>query len=306
MLVAPPCSASSAPLLLARAVPRLAPPQLALLALPTATSGSVWAVAAVSGGAAVAAQLGLVALLRRAKGRPWLSESPGFVAHQAIALVFMAIATAVGAAAWLSPAGWALEPAARFLTPDGTTRFLAAMLFGELVLWDLPCAIWIKQLRRPDSLLHHFAMAAVAFNAMALAPIYYGVFYLGLIEASTLPLNAHEYFAHAARTLESLQPGALPGAERLLRRFRALRDGFQAAAAASFVAVRGVLFTAVSLRRFYPEVAPLLASPAAARLRGPLWGHAVSVGAFNALQLYWLGLLVAYTVRNGVGGERPD
>jgi len=32
----------------------------------------------------------------------------------------------------------------------------------------------------------------------------------------------------------------------------------------------------------------------------------VSVGAFNALQLYWLGLLVAYTVRNGVGGERPD
>ena len=49
----------------------------------------------------------------------------------------MAIATAVGAAAWLSPAGWALEPAARFLTPNGTTRFLAAMLFGELVLWHL-------------------------------------------------------------------------------------------------------------------------------------------------------------------------
>ena len=24
------------------------------------------------------------------------------------------------------------------------------MLFGELVLWDLPCAIWIKALRRPD------------------------------------------------------------------------------------------------------------------------------------------------------------
>ena len=36
-------------------------------------------------------------------------------------------------------------PRTVWCTP-GTTRFLAAMLFGELVLWDLPCAIWIKAL----------------------------------------------------------------------------------------------------------------------------------------------------------------
>ena len=105
------------------------------------------------------------------------------------------------------------------------------MLFGELVLWDLPCAIWIKALRRPDLVIHHVAMAAVAFNAAWLAPIYYGVFYLGLIELSTIPLNIHEYFAHAARVAEAnVSPAAASRAA--LARFRALRDGWQAAAAA--------------------------------------------------------------------------
>ena len=101
------------------------------------------------------------------------------------------------------------------------------MLFGELVLWDLPCAIWIKALRRPDLVIHHVAMAAVAFNAAWLAPIYYGVFYLGLIELSTIPLNIHEYFAHAARVAEAnVSPAAASRAA--VERFRALRDGWQA------------------------------------------------------------------------------
>ena len=147
---------------------------LAIPPMPTATADSVIAVAGVSGGLAVAAQLGLVALFKKAKNKPWLSESPGYVAHQLIALVFMTIATVVGAAAWFAPAPWMGSGASRFLLDNGTTRFLAAMLFGELVLWDLPCAIWIKELRRPDSLIHHVAMAAVAFNAAWLAPIFYG------------------------------------------------------------------------------------------------------------------------------------
>eukprot|EP00962_Isochrysis_galbana_P047338 scaffold19286_cov146-Isochrysis_galbana.AAC.1 len=149
---------------------------LVLPPIPTATADSVLAVAGVSGGIAVALQLGLVALLKQAKGKPWLSDAPGYVAHQLIALVFMLIATVVGTWAWLSPAAWAGSSASRFLVDNGTTRFLAAMLFGELILWDLPCAIWIKQLRRPDSVIHHVAMAAVAFNAAWLAPIFYGDF----------------------------------------------------------------------------------------------------------------------------------
>lgn len=221
---------------------------------------------------------------------------------QVIALGFMTIATVVGGAAWFSPAGWAGDGASRFLEPNDTTRFLAAMLFGELVLWDLPCAIWIKELRRPDSLIHHVAMAVVAFNAAWLAPIFYGVFYLGLIELSTIPLNLNEYYAHAAKAAE----GAAGVSTALIARFARWRDVFQAAAAASFVAVRGVAFTAVSALQFTPELVPLLSSPAADGLRGPLIAHAVGVLAFNALQLYWLALLVSYTVKNGVGGERPS
>ena len=47
----------------------------------------------------ISTQLGLVVLFKRARGRPWLSESPGFVAHQLIALVFMSICTLYGGAA---------------------------------------------------------------------------------------------------------------------------------------------------------------------------------------------------------------
>ena len=33
------------------------------------------------------------------------------------------------------------------LTPDGTARWLGAVLFGELVLWDFPCSLFIKKLQ---------------------------------------------------------------------------------------------------------------------------------------------------------------
>ena len=59
--------------------------------------------------------------------------------------------------------------------------------------------------------------------------------------------------------------------------------------------------------RFFPEILPLLAPSAAGHgMRGPLIGHAVSVLGFNLLQLYWLWLTLSYTLKNGVGGERPD
>ena len=99
--------------------------------------------------------------------------------------------------------------------------------------------------------------------------------------------------------------------------------------------MRGLLFTLVSARRFFPEILPLLEPSAAGHgLRGPLIGHAVSVAGFNVLQagnprlpwpslqppnptltltpnphvlqLYWLYLTLAYTLKNGLGGERPS
>ena len=100
---------------------------VASLALPLATGRSALAIAGVSGGLSVAAQLGLVALFRRARRQPWLSESPGFVGHQLIALVFMTICTLYGSVAWFAPTAWAGDAASRFLLSDGTTRFLAAI-----------------------------------------------------------------------------------------------------------------------------------------------------------------------------------
>ena len=49
----------------------------------------------------------------------------------------------------------------------------------------------VPDLRKPSFLIHHFAMAAVAFCGLVL-PSYYAFFFLGVIEASSIPLSIYE------------------------------------------------------------------------------------------------------------------
>ena len=119
-----------------------------LLVVPACqTAGEVAATAVGSGGLAVFAQLLLWSCFRR-KGAPIvLRESAGYVAHHIIALVFMVLATTVGFAGWFSPAAATGTAAARILVRDGSSLWLGAVLFGELLLWDFPCSIFIKKLQ---------------------------------------------------------------------------------------------------------------------------------------------------------------
>ena len=292
----------------------------------------MWRVAATSGVFAVALQFALQARFRRSPD-PALNKAPGYVAHQAVALIYMLAATVIGSIAFFSPARWPATASAAMLGTDGTTRLLAALLLGELVYaglqlfyrrttagskqtpthlfhapsgrcWDLPCVAAVPKLRSQlDMVAHHVVMAATAYVVMAHAPIFFGTFYLGAAELSTLPLNAHEYyaFAHEATQAEA------PEDESRLAALATRRDLWQAAAALSFVVVRGGGFTWLTARRMMPQGLHVLRSGAAAAAGAPLWPVRALLGfvvSFNVLQLYWLGLLIAYTFKNGMGGSR--
>ena len=91
-----------------------------------------------------------------------------------------------------------------------------------------------------------------------------------------------------------------------LRGLAKWRDLSQIAAALSFVLVRGLEFTRVTVCRFVPEASAALgaATLSLAHRRSLQAMIGFTVG-FNALQLYWLYLLVDYTRKSGLGGERP-
>lgn len=275
--------------------PTMLAPGLAL----TCGSDSVWTVAGASGTVALLSQLALSYSFGRSAD-PVLSDEPGFTAHQVVAIMYMLLASVVGGAAFLSGSLWPTSAEGALLTPDGTTRFLAAVLFGELVCWDIPTCIQIPKLRKQvDILVHHVAMAVVAYVAMMYAPIFYGCFYFGISEASTVPLSLNEGFAAAHDSLQKADPDS-----PRLGSLASLRDAFQVLAALSFVAFRGIGFTWVTCCRLLPDTLAVIHS--AGSLKLPLLFHLGAGIAFNALQLYWLFLLVMYTVRSGFGGSRSD
>ena len=59
----------------------------------------------------------------------------------------MVLVTLVGAAGFLVPGAVGPAAAARMLAPNGTVRWLAAILLGKLLIWDFPCAFFIKKVR---------------------------------------------------------------------------------------------------------------------------------------------------------------
>jgi len=275
------------------------PDPVALL-LPSCTAQGALGVAAVSGAVGVAAQLALTAVFRRSRSA-WLSKEPGYIANQVVAIAYMLAATCIGGAMFCNPSSWPADATTAMLVPDGTIRFLGAVLFGELLIWDLPSAIFVPRLRRPDMLLHHAALAAgPAFIAMAHLPVFYYSWFIGLSELSTLPFCLNELGAYACDALAENEPDSakLPA----LTKFR---DVAQIFAALSFVAVRVVGWAAVCylLLRDTLRVLPVVATAGMRQLLKAQLGFALG---FYSLQLYWFSKLVRYTLTSGVGGSRTD
>ena len=172
-------------------ITRRSPGGTMTLALPACSSAGFAWVAAAGGCTAVGLQLGLQSIFDRSSDNI-LSKAAGVNAHSAIAAMFCIFVTAFGCIGWFNPpAAFVATAATRLLTPIDSVRWLAAFGFGVIGFWDIPTCFAVPDLRKPSFLIHHFAMAAVASCGLVL-PSYYAFFFLGVVEASSIPLSIYE------------------------------------------------------------------------------------------------------------------
>jgi len=189
----------------------------------------------------------------------------------------------------------------RLLVPSDSARWLGAALLGLLLVWDIPTCLRIQRLRKPDMLAHHVAMAMTAFVGATALPTHYGLYYMGVVELSSIPLAAYdqlEYSAEIGGPLDEVAPARK-------QKLRSLRDLARAVAAVTFIFVRAIDFTRVTLSRFVPDALGALRSPAtAASFYLPLRFMLVSSVCFVGLQLYWFSLFVRISMAQRAREQR--
>jgi len=276
------------------------------IAVPTCTSAGVATVAVAAGGITLLSQISLWAFFQRSKD-PVLNAAPGYTAHQIIALALMVLVTALGFASWLSPPAAAATAVGRLLAPTDSARWLGALLLGALVAWDIPTCLKIGRLRKPDMLIHHFGMAAVALIGCVWLPTRYGLYYMGVVELSSVPLAIFSWSDVAVELAGSATDDDDPMKPSAAKReaLRQLRDTSKAVAAVTFIGMRAVDFTRVTLTRFVPDAVSVL-SMASTTLRWPIYFMIVSSVSFVGLQLYWLSLFVRISLTERKRAKRRE
>uniref|UniRef100_A0A7S0L516 TLC domain-containing protein n=1 Tax=Coccolithus braarudii TaxID=221442 RepID=A0A7S0L516_9EUKA len=270
--------------------------------IPACTASETWAVAAASGITALSLQIILTSFFRRSEDIA-LAKRPAYMAYQLVAFIYMLFATFVGGAIMLDATCWPINAAAAMLVPRPQIRFLGAVLFGELVLWDVPTCLCVKKLRRADGILHHIGLAfGPALVAMTCNPTFYYSWFIGLSEASSVPLALNEAFGGA----HDMVMEAEEGSTRLVT-LAFFRDIAQIAAAAAFVIVRVLGWSWMCWLLLRDTLAVLPIAPSAGcGSRIVLKLQLFMASAFYALQLLWFSKLVRFTLDSGLGGSRPD
>ena len=135
------------------------------LSLECKTIDSAWNSAIVSGVFALSVHL-LCDLVFRFGGNS-ISKDSGFAAHQVVAFFYMTVLFVVGGSQWyygdLPPTAFS-----RVVDNNGTSRWLAAITFGQLISWDIPCGLGLVPSMSGDMVMlgHHVIMAFVAFCGM--------------------------------------------------------------------------------------------------------------------------------------------
>ena len=269
-----------------------------------ATVADAYVVAGVTGGLAIAAHLAgvlIVRLLPESK-RPVILADTGYAVYKIVGLAFALLQTALGWM-WYFPAAGSVA-ASRLLVPDGSVRFLAAVVLGSLVLWDLPCAFFIKKLRKADMIIHHAAFAFIGYLMLAHLPNRYGLYYLGAQELSTLPVclwNLYDAAYDEATTPPLAYKKQVTPA--LVEKLAAARDNWQLVAAAFFVVMRGFEFTRITLSRLLPDMLAVLPTAQAASMALTLRLGLGFCLAFNGLQLFWLFQILSVMLGKIFGGD---
>ncbi|KAL1504218.1 hypothetical protein AB1Y20_010627 [Prymnesium parvum] len=270
------------------------------IALPSCSASGVLSTAVRAGCIGVLAQLGLFAAFKRASD-PVLSRAPGYSAHSAVAFVLMVFSAAFGLIGWLNPPATAGTAAGRLLVESNSARWLAATLLGFLIAWDIPTCLHIQRLRKPDMLGHHIAMTVTAIVGAVYLPTHYGLYYMGVVELSSIPMTAYDQYERAADVVSSLEDIS----PQRLQRVRSIRDGLKGITAVAFVLVRAIDFTRVTLSKFLPDAVQVLRAPStAASYYLPLQFMIVSSACFAALQLYWFSMFVRISLTQRAREQR--
>ena len=114
---------------------------------------------------------------------PWRAE-PGFTAHQAIALPFVAYLAVVGLTTWLSDSSPGFDTAlSRAVDVHPIGAHLVQLAAGAVAIWDTPTCLAVASLRaQKEMLVHHVLMAVVACLSASLPFMtYYCIFFFGVI-----------------------------------------------------------------------------------------------------------------------------
>ena len=121
---------------------------------PPPAISSLLTIAAGVGGTCLVLQAVLTLLFAKLlPAGPWTSQ-PAFAAHQVIVLPLMVAVSVLGCLAWWAPNGAHATPHDRIYAPNAAGEQLAAVLLGELVLWDIPLA-FLPSIFSPAAMAHH-------------------------------------------------------------------------------------------------------------------------------------------------------
>lgn len=211
------------------------------------------------------------------------AEAAAYLSHNVIALVLMMLVSWLGVRGYcfqhFSTATKATALGGLLQSEDNTARWLAAVLCGALLLWDVPTSLQLPQVRRQWDLIgHHLVMAGTAWLGATQLPMHFVYFYLGVAELSSIPLIVYDQLEQwtTTTTAATTSPWLVQ-----------LKEATQVVTALSFTVVRAVWFPWVTLRHFLPSVRQeLLLRPQAPNNHVLLLVATGSLG-FTVLQWYW-------------------
>ena len=266
--------------------------------LPSCPDGKAFHVAGTVGVISILSQWILYRLFKKSN-RSILQNNAAYTAHSVVALSIMILVSTVGVMGWwcflpLSPS--CLTTATRrLLHPSSTGRWLASIIMGSFLIWDIPTSISVPELRKIDVIIHHVVMLLIAVIGATILPMNYILYYFGVAEISSVPLVIYDTINNwLGSTTEQKQQQQQPSI--LLK----LEGVSKVVAAVSFTLIRAVSFTSVTVRYFLPDCWSVLSSssssPAVAAGKALVPSQIqrwllkfLMVGSvgFTILQLYW-------------------
>jgi len=269
--------------------------------LPSCPVGKEFHVAGTAGIVSALSQWILYRLFKKSK-RSVLQNNAAYTAHSVVALSIMILVSTIGVMGWwcflpLSPSCLTMATR-RLLHPSSTGRWLASIIMGSFLMWDIPTSISVPELRKLDVIIHHVVMLIIAAIGATILPMNYILYYFGVAEISSVPLVIYDQINNwLGSTTEQKQQQQQSSI--LLK----IEGVSKVVAAVSFTLVRVVSFTNVTVRYFLPDCWSILSSSSSAIAAGKALVPSqiqrsllkfLMVGSigFTILQLYWFSNMV--------------